>query len=74
MEQGCNSIRYRCYSFTLEANPSLAANESSGSSDTVVQIKQAIMNTSKPLPSQDGHDDNYGYGMLQVENLIASFA
>ena len=42
----------------LEANPSLAANESSGSSDTVVQIKQALMDSSKPLPSQDGHDDN----------------
>ena len=58
----------------LEANPSLAANESSGSSDTVVQIKQALMDSSKPLPSQDGHDDNYGYGMLQVENLLATFA
>ena len=58
----------------LEANPGLAANESSGSSDTVVQIKQALMDSSKPLPSQDGHDDNYGYGMLQVENLLATFA
>lgn len=57
----------------LEAVPSLAANESSGSSATVVQIKQALMDTSKPQPSQDGHDDNYGYGMLQIENLINSF-
>lgn len=57
----------------LEAVPSLAANESSGSSATVVQIKQALMDTSKPQPSQDGHDDNYGYGMLQIENLISSF-
>ena len=58
----------------LESNPSLAANNSSGSSDTVIQIKEALMNTAKPLPSQDGHDDNYGYGMLQVENLIADFS
>lgn len=57
----------------MEAVPSLAANESSGSSATVVQIKQALMDTSKPQPSQDGHDDNYGYGMLQIENLISSF-
>lgn len=57
----------------LEAVPSLAANESSGSSANVVQIKQALMDTSKPQPSQDGHDDNYGYGMLQIENLISSF-
>ena len=57
----------------LEAVPSLAANESSGSSATVIQIKQALMDTSKPQPSQDGHDDNYGYGMLQIENLINSF-
>ena len=57
----------------LEAVPSLAANESSGSSATVVQIKQALMDTSRPQPSQDGHDDNYGYGMLQIENLINSF-
>ena len=57
----------------LEANPSLAANASSGSEDTVIQIKQAIMDTAKPEPNQNGHDDNYGYGMLQTENLIASF-
>ena len=57
----------------LEAVPSLAANESSGSSATVVQIKQALMDTSKPQPSQGGHDDNYGYGMIQIESLINSF-
>ena len=57
----------------LEANPSLAANNSSGTSDTVIQIKQALMDTAKPEPSQDGHDDNYGYGMLQLENLLAMF-
>ena len=57
----------------LEAVPSLAANETSGSSASVVQIKQALMDTAKPLPGQDGHDDDYGYGMLQIENLINSF-
>lgn len=57
----------------IEANPNLAGNNTSGSSTTVEQIKQALMDTSKPLPSQDGHDDNYGYGMLQVENLLAAF-
>ncbi len=57
----------------LQAIPSLASNETSGSSDNVVQIKQALMDTSKPMAGQDGHDDNYGYGMLQIENLINSF-
>ena len=57
----------------IEANPNLAGNNTSGSSTTVEQIKQALMDNSKPLPNQDGHDDNYGYGMLQVENLLAAF-
>ena len=57
----------------LEEFPNLAANSTQGSSDTVVQIKQAIMDSSKPLPNQDGHDDDYGYGIIQIENLIASF-
>ena len=58
----------------LEAQPSLAGNETSGSSASVIQIKQALMDTAKPQPGQDGHDDDYGYGMLQIENLINSFA
>ena len=58
----------------LEAQPSLAGNEASGSSASVIQIKQALMDTAKPQPGQDGHDDDYGYGMLQIENLINSFA
>tara|TARA_B100000963_G_scaffold69281_2_gene57706 strand:- start:12114 stop:13247 length:1134 start_codon:yes stop_codon:yes gene_type:complete len=57
----------------LEAKPSLVANGSAGSSDNVQQIKQALMETAKPLPGQDGHDDNYGYGLIQVENLIQYF-
>jgi len=58
----------------LEAHPNLAGNETSGSSDTVIQIKQALMDTAKPQPGQDGHNDDYGYGRLQIENLINSFA
>ena len=58
----------------LEAQPGLAGNETSGSSASVIQIKQALMDTAKPQPGQDGHDDDYGYGMLQIENLINSFA
>ena len=57
----------------LEAQPSLVANGSAGSSDNVQQIKQALMETAKPQPGQDGHDDNYGYGLIQVENLIQYF-
>ena len=58
----------------LEAHPNLAGNETSGSSATVIQIKQALMDTAKPQPGQDGHNDDYGYGRLQIENLINSFA
>ena len=43
------------------------------SQDTVIQIKQAIMDTAKPTPTQDGHDDDYGYGMIQIANLLDSF-
>ena len=58
----------------LEQNPELGTNGGQASEDTVIQIKQAIMDTAKPLPTQDGHDDDYGYGMIQIANLLASFA
>lgn len=58
----------------LEQNPELGTNGGQASEDTVIQIKQAIMDTAKPLPTQDGHDDDYGYGMIQIANLLDSFA
>ena len=57
----------------LEQNPELGTNGGQASEDTVIQIKQAIMDTAKPLPTQDGHDDDYGYGMIQIANLLDSF-
>ena len=57
----------------LEQNPELGTNGGQASTDTVIQIKQALMDTAKPTPSQNGHDDDYGYGMLQIANLLESF-
>jgi hypothetical protein len=28
------------------------------------------METSSPLPEQNGHDDKYGYGLLKINDLI----
>ena len=57
----------------LEQNPELGTNGGQASTDTVIQIKQALMDTAKPTPSQNGHDDDYGYGMIQIANLLESF-
>ena len=57
----------------LQKNPHLAANSSTDNSDNVLAIKQAIMEASKPEPNQNGHDDDYGYGLLQIQNLLNYF-
>jgi len=51
----------------------LGTNGGQASTDTVIQIKQALMDTAKPTPSQNGHDDDYGYGMIQIANLLENF-
>jgi subtilisin family serine protease len=54
----------------LENNPELAANGSQGSASTVNDVKQYIMDSSKKQDGQTGHDDHYGYGLLQMDQLI----
>lgn len=54
----------------LENNPELAANGSQGSASTVNDVKQYLMDSSKMQDGQTGHDDHYGYGLLQMELLI----
>lgn len=54
----------------LESSPELSSNSEQANSGTVTQIKQLILNSVKAQEGQDGHDDNYGYGLLQINDLI----
>ncbi len=54
----------------LENNPELAANGSQGSASTVNNVKEFIVQSSKKQEGQNGHDDHYGYGLLQMDQLI----
>ena len=51
----------------LQENPGL--NDATSSSNTE-QIKDWIQQSVAPQEGQDGHDDNYGYGLLQIQNLL----
>lgn len=54
----------------LESNPELAANGSQGSIASINQVKEWIQQTSLKKANQDGHDNEYGYGLLQIQDLI----
>ena len=54
----------------LENNPELAANGSQGSASTVNDVKGYIVQSSKKQDGQNGHDNHYGYGLLQMDQLI----
>ena len=54
----------------LEAQPQLASNGTSGDVSTIDTVKDWIMQTVKPSDGQSGHDDNYGYGLLDVDALL----
>jgi serine protease AprX len=54
----------------LQNNPELAANGSQGSVSNINQVKEWMAQSSRPKANQDGHDDHYGYGLLQIEALI----
>ncbi|MDA1130585.1 MAG: S8 family serine peptidase [archaeon] len=54
----------------LENNPELAANGSQGSASTVNDVKGYIVESSKKQDGQNGHDNHYGYGLLQMDQLI----
>ena len=56
----------------LEHRPDLGQNGSSGGSqNTVEDVKQWIRDSVMPYDGQNGHDDDYGYGRLQVDSLLA---
>jgi len=54
----------------LQSNPELAANGSQGGIASINQVKEWIQQTSLKKANQDGHDNEYGYGLLQIEDLI----
>jgi len=55
----------------LEAHPNLMTNGSQGNADDIDQMKNWLMNSVRPQQDQTGHDDRYGYGLLDIEALIA---
>jgi serine protease AprX len=61
-----------CLAVVLSALPRLAHNGAQGgTSSTVISIKQAIEDTSKPVPgAQTPHDNWGGYGLVQTMDLI----
>ena len=54
----------------LENNPELAANGSQGSASTINDIKQYMMDSAKKTEDQNNHDNHYGYGLLQMDQLF----
>jgi subtilisin family serine protease len=54
----------------LEENPSLKANGSQGNADNINLVKTWLMESSAPEEGQTGHDDRYGYGLLQIKELL----
>ena len=54
----------------LQNNPELAANGTQDNIANINQVKEWIEQTSLPRPTQEGHDDEYGYGLLQIKALI----
>jgi len=54
----------------LEKNPELAANGSQGSASTINDIKQYMMDSAKKTEDQNNHDNHYGYGLLQMDQLL----
>ncbi|MBT5453285.1 MAG: S8 family serine peptidase [Euryarchaeota archaeon] len=54
----------------LEENPSLKANGSQGNADNINLVKTWLMESSAPEEGQTEHDDRYGYGLLQIKELL----
>lgn len=51
----------------LQQNPELADSTSSTNSE---QVKELIQQTVAPREGQSGHDNDYGYGLLQIQALL----
>ena len=58
----------------LEARPDLRSGDVNNSAEqTVEDVKTSLMNTARPQPGQDGHDDAYGYGIVQFDRLLDAY-
>jgi subtilisin family serine protease len=58
----------------LEAEPELASNGTDGDVSAIDQVKDWIMQTVQPKNGQSEHDDDYGYGLLDIEALLEKAA
>ena len=56
----------------LEDKPELKADQSDGGADTVDAVKRLLMESVVPEEGQAGHDDQYGYGLLDIGGLLAA--
>ena len=54
----------------LEAQPQLASNGTSGDVSTIDTVKDWLMQSVQPKDGQSGHDNDYGYGLLDIEALL----
>ncbi|MGB2017859.1 MAG: S8 family peptidase, partial [Candidatus Poseidoniaceae archaeon] len=58
----------------LEARPDLRSGDVNNSAEqTIEDVKTKLMETARPLPGQDGHDDAYGYGIVQINRLLDAY-
>ena len=56
----------------LQSKPELIPSETNGNADNVDAVKRWIMESAQPEEGQVGHDDQYGYGLLDIESLLAA--
>lgn len=56
----------------LESKPELKHDESDGGADNVDAVKRWLMESAVPDEGQVGHDDDYGYGLLNIQGLLAA--
>ncbi len=56
----------------LESKPELRHDQSDGGADNVDAVKRWIMESAVPDEGQVGHDDDYGYGLLNIQGLLAA--
>jgi subtilisin family serine protease len=54
----------------LESKPDLISTDASGSADNVDAVKRWLMESVTPREGQTGHDDQYGYGLLNIGGLL----
>ena len=54
----------------LQDNPELRSDDSGASSDNIDTVKMWLMSSAVPQEGQSGHDDNYGYGLLDIDGLL----